>query len=46
MSLVPLCISGTHVLYYDCAVHLEPTVAEEEEVELRIPRILAVMAIR
>lgn len=32
-------------LYYDCALHLERVAAEEEEIENRIPRILAVMAL-
>jgi len=32
-------------LYYDCALHVERAVREEEEVEERIPRILAVAAL-
>lgn len=32
-------------LYYDCALHIERAVREEEEVEERIPRILAVAAL-
>jgi len=32
-------------LYYDCALHIERLMREEEEVEERIPRILAVAAL-
>ena len=32
-------------LYYGCGLHLERTAAEEEEVEMRIPRIVAVYAL-
>ena len=32
-------------LYYDCGLHFERDQAQEEEIELRIPRILAVMAL-
>ncbi|MDA1348872.1 MAG: hypothetical protein O3A47_08395 [Chloroflexi bacterium] len=32
-------------LYYDCGLHLERAAAEEEEVEMRIPRIVAVYAL-
>lgn len=32
-------------LYYDCGLHFEREQAQEEEIELRIPRILAVMAL-
>ena len=32
-------------LYYDCALHIERAVREEEEVEERVPRILAVAAL-
>ena|GEM_PF-1961964 len=32
-------------LYYDCGLHLEHAAAEEEEVETRIPRIVAVYAL-
>jgi superfamily II DNA or RNA helicase len=32
-------------LYYDCALHIERAVREEEEVDERVPRILAVAAL-
>lgn len=32
-------------LYYDCGLHFEREQSQEEEIELRIPRILAVMAL-
>ena len=32
-------------LYYDCALHIERAAREEEEVEERVPRILAVAAL-
>ena len=32
-------------LYYDCALHIEATTVQEEEIETRIPRIVAVAAL-
>jgi superfamily II DNA or RNA helicase len=32
-------------LYYDCALHIEASSAQEEEIETRIPRIVAVAAL-
>jgi len=32
-------------LYYDCTLHIEASTAQEEEIETRIPRIVAVAAV-
>ena len=32
-------------LYYDCALHIEAATVQEEEIETRIPRIVAMAAL-